>query len=265
MRWWSGLAASGELIETLAFQLAAVAALSLSAWGIRVATGPWTDRLAKSATTHLRIRRIPAELHRLIAFLYAWLLLVLAGAVGKRLGVQTPLIGITASLTGLWIVLRPFGAVFEGRPACARRRDCGMVTAALAILGLLSPTVAALDSLAITIGNVRLSVLLGIKAALVVAILLWAALGLARLIRVRIQHVAGLSPSVQVLAGNLIKIELVSVALLIGINIVGIDLTALTVFSGAVGVGVGLGLQKIVSNFISGIILLLERSIKPGD
>ncbi len=61
----------------------------------------------------------------------------------------------------------------------------------------------------------------------------------------------------QVLAGNLIKIALVSVALLIGLNIVGIDLTALTVFSGAVGVGVGLGLQKIVSNFISGIILLL--------
>jgi hypothetical protein len=106
------------------------------------------------------------------------------------------------------------------------------ITAALAILGLLSPTVAALDSLAINIGNVRLSVLLGIKVALVVAILLWAALALARLIRVRIQYVAGLSPSVQVLAGNLIKIALVSVALLIGLNIVGIDLTALTVFSG---------------------------------
>lgn len=106
MRWWSELAASGELIEALALQLAAVAALFLFAWGIRVATGPWTDRLAKSATTHLRIRRIPAELYRLIAFLYAWLLLGLAGAVGKRLGVQTPLIGITASLTGLWIVLR---------------------------------------------------------------------------------------------------------------------------------------------------------------
>src|SRR5207248_11579460 len=75
----------------------------------------------------------------------------------------------------------------------------------------------------------------------------------------------GLSPSVQALAGNLLKIVLVTLALLIGLNTVGIDLTAFAVFSGAVGVGLGFGLQKIVSNFISGIILLLEQSIKPGD
>jgi small-conductance mechanosensitive channel len=96
-----------------------------------------------------------------------------------------------------------------------------------------------------------------------IAILLWAALGLARLISVRIHRVTALSPSLPVLTGNLIKIVLVSVALLIGLNTVGIDLTAFTVFSGAVGVG--LGLQKIVSNFVSGIIVLLERSVKPGD
>ena len=69
----------------------------------------------------------------------------------------------------------------------------------------------------------------------------------------------------QVLTRNLLRIVLVSLALLIGLNAVGIDLTAFAVFSGAIGVGLGFGLQKIVSNFVSGIILLTERSIKPGD
>jgi small-conductance mechanosensitive channel len=129
----------------------------------------------------------------------------------------------------------------------------------------LTPTAAALDSAAVSVGSVRLSLLLVVKAVLVIGFLLWAALALARLIGTRIEQLAGLSPSVQTLTSNLVKIALVFLALLIGLNAVGIDLTAFTVFSGAIGVGLGFGLQKIVSNFISGIILLTERSIKPGD
>ena len=58
---------------------------------------------------------------------------------------------------------------------------------------------------------------------------------------------------------------LLTLAVVVGLNSVGIDLTAFAVFSGAVGVGLGFGLQKVVSNLISGVILLLDRSIKPGD
>jgi small-conductance mechanosensitive channel len=107
--------------------------------------------------------------------------------------------------------------------------------------------------------------LLVIKAVFVIAILLWIARRLGLVIDRRLQQLATLSPSMRALTGNLVRIALISVALLIGLNTVGIDLTAFTVFSGAIGVGIGFGLQKVVSNFISGIILLLERSIKPGD
>ena len=74
-----------------------------------------------------------------------------------------------------------------------------------------------------------------------------------------------LTPSIRVLVGKVAKIGLVLVAGAVALSAVGLDLTALTVFSGAVGVGLAFGLQKVVSNFVSGVIILLDKSIKPGD
>ena len=97
------------------------------------------------------------------------------------------------------------------------------------------------------------------------AVLLWGALALSSLLERRIRAWQDLTPSVQVLLGKLLKITLLTVAFLLALHRVGIDLTALAVFSGAVGLGLGFGLQKVFSNLISGIILLLDKSIKPGD
>jgi small-conductance mechanosensitive channel len=262
LAWARDIAASREVLASLALQLALIGAVFALAWGIRVATRQAGDRLI-DRFTHLD--RVRPELHRLATFGCAWLLLVIVERVAAGFGLDATLIRIAATLTALWIVLRAsallFGDAFLARLVAA----AAWVIAALDITGLLAPTAAALDSAAVTIGSVRLSLLLLVKAILVIAILLWAALALARLIGTRIEHLAGLSPSVQTLARNLVKITLVALALLIGLNTVGIDLTAFTVFSGAIGVGLGFGLQKIVSNFVSGIILLTERSIKPGD
>jgi small-conductance mechanosensitive channel len=74
-----------------------------------------------------------------------------------------------------------------------------------------------------------------------------------------------LTPVMQVLAGKLARLGLLTLAVVLALSSIGIDLTAFAVFSGAVGVGVGFGLQKVVSNLVSGVILLLDRSIKPGD
>ncbi len=265
LRRLAAFAASRQVLDELVPQVVAIAAMFLLAWAVRAATRSGTDRLVARATTLFRVPRIAGELQRLLTFCYAWLLLVIVENVGDRLGADVRLIGVAASLTALWIVLRASARLMRDAFLARVVAAVAWIVAALDVLGLLGPTAAALNSLAITVGALRLSVLLVIKAGLMIAILLWAALALARLISVRIQRATAFSPSIQVLTGNLIKIALVCVALLIGLNTVGIDLTAFTVFSGAVGVGIGFGLQKIVSNFVSGIILLLERSIKPGD
>jgi small-conductance mechanosensitive channel len=94
---------------------------------------------------------------------------------------------------------------------------------------------------------------------------LWAANTASDFLDRRVQSSADLTPSIQVLIGKLIRLLLITFAILIALSTVGIDFSALALFSGAVGVGLGFGLQKIVSNLVSGIILLADKSIKPGD
>jgi len=124
---------------------------------------------------------------------------------------------------------------------------------------------ALLDGMAIKAGEVRISMLGLIKAAIMLAILLWGASALSRLMEKWLGKAAALTPSAQVLFGKLFKIGLLTVAVIVGLESVGIDLTAFAVFSGALGLGIGFGLQKVFANLVSGVILLLDRSVKPGD
>jgi small-conductance mechanosensitive channel len=137
--------------------------------------------------------------------------------------------------------------------------------AALALLNLLDPVTGALDATAITIGGLRISPLLVLKATALLVIALWIAAAAGNTIARRMHSVAGLTPSMQTLIGNVVHVTLLAIAVVVVLGSVGIDLTALAWFSGAVGVGLGFGLQKIIANFVSGIILLSDKSIKPGD
>ncbi len=136
---------------------------------------------------------------------------------------------------------------------------------ALSIFGVLDETTSTLDGIGFTIGEFRLSALAVIKGALSIFILLYLAIFVSGFAESRVFKSKGLTRSSQVLIAKIIRVTLIVVALFIGITSAGIDLSLFAVFGGAVGLGIGFGLQKGISNLFSGMLLLMDRSIKPGD
>ena len=136
---------------------------------------------------------------------------------------------------------------------------------ALHLLGWLPDVVKAMDEFAFTFGESRFSVLSLIQLTTSIIVFIVLANWLSRLIESRTRRSQYLNPSMRVVLTKTSKFVIYGLAILFALKAVGIDFTAFAVFSGAVGVGIGFGLQKIFSNFISGFILIFDRSIKPGD
>ena len=125
--------------------------------------------------------------------------------------------------------------------------------------------VEAMRAIGLDVGSYRLS-LYGLVSAIIVAVLLWVAVKLVmRGIKWLLRRNTQIDQAQRLLTEKLIAIALFSFALLLGVDLLGIDLTTLAVFSGAAGLAIGFGLQKTVGNLIAGIILLMDRSIQPGD
>lgn len=135
----------------------------------------------------------------------------------------------------------------------------------LHLLGWLPAVVSLLDSLAFTLGDTRISLLSVLKLLFLVAFTFTIAVWLSALIKSALERSPYISPSMRVGLSKFVSIALLSFAFLLALNTMGINLSSLAFFGGALGIGIGFGLQKIVSNFISGFILVMDRSIKPGD
>jgi small-conductance mechanosensitive channel len=172
---------------------------------------------------------------------------------------------IAASLLSAWIAIHLVSRLVANPVWSKAIAWTVWVIAALNILNLLTPTIVVLDAAAVEIGKVRISVYMVIKTVIAVALLLSIAIYLTGLLETRIRASRAFSPSVQVLFTKALKATSIVVAAWIGINSLGIDLTAIAVLGGAIGLGAGFGLQKVISNMVSGVVLLLDKSIRPGD
>ena len=177
----------------------------------------------------------------------------------------TETIRIAAILLLAWAAIR-FISIFIASPRLSRLFEVfAWSTTALAVLGWLAPFIHILDSIGYTSGESNLSLWRIISVVFLLSLFFWIASKITSLVQGQIQATQSLAPSLRVLFSKISSFVLYGLAALLALNTVGIDLTALAVFTGALGVGIGFGLQKIISNFISGIILLLDKSLKPGD
>jgi small-conductance mechanosensitive channel len=136
---------------------------------------------------------------------------------------------------------------------------------ALHITGLAPDILRALDELDFTIGKHRISLLLVLQGTLAILATMLVALWLGRFAEGRLMRAAKLDINLRVMLSKVVQALLIVAAVLITLPAIGVDLTVLSVFGGMLGVGIGFGLQKIASNYISGFIILMDRSVSIGD
>ncbi|MCC6915141.1 MAG: mechanosensitive ion channel [Rhodospirillaceae bacterium] len=250
-----------------ASQLALVMVSLMAALIARRLVRPRIESCVDNFQVSPRLRQMVRNGSGLIGSLFLLLILFAIHAVLRMRYAQAgvDVIRLAMSLTTAWILVR-FLTV-----AMADQRTARVIgwfiwgLAALDILGLLDPITLALDSVGMSVGSSRITLLTVTKGFLLLATLLWGALFAASLLSQRMQASSALTPRTQVLITKLAKFALIAFAIVLSLSTVGINLAALALFAGALGVGIGIGLQHQVSNLISGLFLLLDKSIKPGD
>jgi small-conductance mechanosensitive channel len=201
----------------------------------------------------------------LVKFILAILLLRIAHIIVLKYHMPGLLTDMASSLLMAWIIIKFSSSLLHDSYWTRLITILAWTVAALHIVNLLGPIIELLDQLAINFGGMRLSLLLIIKAVILFAVMLKLALGASGILEKRITNLPDLTPSVRVLLTKSLKVTLLVVAVMVALSSLGINLSAFAFIGGAIGVGVGFGLQKVVSNLISGVILLLDKSIKPGD
>ncbi|MEJ6640143.1 MAG: mechanosensitive ion channel [Octadecabacter sp.] len=175
------------------------------------------------------------------------------------------LLGIIATLATAWLVVTFATRLIANPLLRSIVRYGAWIWVTLTMLGITDESEQLLDSIALELGETRISLWLLLQAAFILGVFFMVARFLSRTTSAQIKRNDDISPSMQVLLIKFLQVVLFGAAFFIGLRTVGFDLTGLAVLSGAIGIGVGFGLQKVVSNLVSGIIILLDKSIKLGD
>lgn len=201
----------------------------------------------------------------LVRYLFAWVIVALALAFYDWPPLASLVLGLVSATAAALLALNLVRGLHLARWIAAALAIFVFVAILADALGGLTEISEALDAVGLTIGSRRFSLLVLVQIGVALLALYTVVRFANRLVGQSIKRAKGLDPAQQLLAQKLAAIAIIVIAFFVGIDLVGIDLTALAVFGGALGLAVGFGLQKTVGNLFAGIILLMDRSIKPGD
>lgn len=256
------------LIPSRIYQLPAIVGLLLLSWLLARFMSPrltnWLRSRENWPKWRLRLGLLIDQRLTLIFFvLLSWGVVLVMRQV--TFPFRSQVIALAATIATAWVVISFLARVITNRFLRRIVTWVAWIWVTLHLLLLTDPFAEFLDSVALSVGDFRLSLLTVLKALAITGLMLAGARTLSRLITGRLSRNEDISPTMRVLTAKLLQVVLFSLAVIVGLKAVGFDLTGLAVFSGAVGVGLGFGLQKVVSNLVSGVIILLDKSVKPGD
>ncbi|QNM97260.1 mechanosensitive ion channel family protein [Chitinimonas koreensis] len=257
----------GPTQPALLMQIAVLLGCGILAWLLSRALRP---KLREAGSTHWRFSS--EGIARVLFPLMFWLSVEVA-TVLWRTGHNIALLRLAASLLSAMVLARTVVYLLQEvfiQSEWVKRALLPVALLiwllfALHITGVLPELQALLDGLAFNLGKQRVSVLTVINGLLSVMVTLLLAMWLGRLFEQRVMAAKTLDLSLRVVITKIVRTVLVVLGVMVALPLVGIDLTVLSVFGGALGVGLGFGLQKIASNYVSGFIILLDGSIRIGD
>ena len=235
----------------------------------------WLGRLSRPALTRIALRYVPKGRQpgfirstEYIATPFYWLLMLWAADIaGSALNMPVPVLDAGLDLLLAWIAIRLLSFTVRSPTTSAVISIVAWSVAALNILHLYGPLVGYLRTVHVYDRDKAhfITALDAVHAVIVLIVALWLTRLIYRTLQRQITQATSLTPSLQVLFIQLLQILLPVIAVVVALQSVGVDLTTLTVAFGAIGLGVGLGLQRVVANLVAGLTLLIGKTIKPGD
>ncbi len=232
--------------------------------------GRWLRHVIKKKLqgNRLKYQHLANFLNRLLdltPLIFSIIILWLCIQVVIQTEYHTYLMRLVLNLSIAWVIIQLATSIILDRFWSRIIAALTWSIAALNIIGILDKTISVMERIGFSFGEVHLTLLSILKAVVILIALLKCVGWISSQIEKRLVGVPEIMPSTRLMIIKSVHITLLFMVCLVALNSIGINLTALTIFSGAIGVGIGFGLQKIVGNFISGLILLSDKSIKPGD